>query len=150
MNPSSISSAINPIELSDWVSETGAQGNPAHYCKTDLEIWVKRIFERCKFKAGKSVRERRQAFEEIWEAADGNPEAIAYGFDAALKARVYSIAYVKSCIKNYRPSLTLDKPKFTHPVPQPYSPPKVTTPPKVARKPRAKKTEEPVPDVQWS
>jgi hypothetical protein len=149
MESSSDSYATNLIEISDWVRETGAQGEPSRYCKTDLEIWTKRLFERHKFNAGKSTKERRRAFEEIWEVADGNPEAIAYGFDAALKARIYSIAYIKSCCKNFRVSPTLDKPRPSNPISIPKSPPP-PAPPKVTRKPRAKKTEEPVPDVQWS
>lgn len=93
-------------ELSAWLDETRAQGDPAHYCKTDLEIWVMRLFDRCPFNAGRSQRDRRRSFEDIWEAAKGNPEAIAYGFDAALKGEVYTMAYVKACVRNWATTST--------------------------------------------
>lgn len=84
-----------------WIDATRAQGDPAKYSKTDLEMFVMRVLGRFPFKAGKSQREKRRSFEETWETSKGNTEAVAYGFDAALKAGIYSMAYVKACIKNW-------------------------------------------------
>ena len=128
-------------DLSYWLHATMAQGDPAKYCKTDLEIWIAgRLFERYDFKAGKSKKEKRRSFEEIWEAANGNPEAIAYGFNAALKSMVLSLAYVKACIKGFgTPSPTPPTPpqaqaakkhSFQRPTPSPRKPRSVK--PKVA------------------
>lgn len=134
--------------LSEWVDETGAQGDPLKYCKTDLEIWVKKLFEHFNFKAGKSNKERRRAFEAVWDASDGNGEAIAYGFNAALKARVHSLAYVKACIKGFGAPVSVPKP--TAPV-IPNTPKVKPDPPKIPATRRKKAADQqPQEDVKWS
>lgn len=86
--------------LSYWLDATRAQGDPSRWTKTDVEIGAMRVFDKFKFNAGKSQRERRRAFEEVWEASCSDPGAVAFGFDEALKRRKYSIAYVKMCARN--------------------------------------------------
>lgn len=99
----SVSHNLTHEELPNWIAVTRAQGEPSNYRKEDLEIWVcRRLFDRFRhFRGGDSQRERRKSFEELWELCVGVPQAIAYGFEAALRARVYSVDYVKACIKNF-------------------------------------------------
>ncbi len=147
-------------ELTVWANESRTQGFPSNYTKTDVEMGAMRLFDRLRFNAGKSQRERRRAFEEVWEASDSNPEAVAYAFGAALRAHIYSMAYVRACAKGYVPETTtaplvdvaVNKPapsskfKFNMPLVKP-------DPPKAPAKPRKKKTvvpEEPKPDIEWS
>lgn len=138
-----------PEDLSEWVSETGAQGDPARYCKTDLEIWITKLFESFNFRAGKSNKERRRSFEEIWDVADGNPEAIACGFNAALKTRTYSTSYVKACIKNFSAVAIIAK--TITPTIKAVSPTKVLVPvtPKPRKKSKPTEPEVPIADVEW-
>jgi hypothetical protein len=134
-------------DLSEWIKYTAVL---MPLCKTDVEIGAKRLFDAFNFKAGKSQKDRRRSFEEVWESSNGNPEAIAYGFDAAIKAKVYTIAYVKACIKN----LFIEN----SPKPEPYklNTPKTKPNPeksqvRASRKPKVK-TNDPVEDVKvdWS
>jgi len=88
-------------DIPEWLEATDAQGDPLSYCKTDLERWVMIIFNAHKFHAGTSKGAKRRSFNEVWDAALGEPIAIAYGFNEALKYRKYSLAYVKSVIKSF-------------------------------------------------
>jgi hypothetical protein len=135
-------------ELSGWVSYTGIQGHPSRYSKTDVEIGAKRIFDALNFKSGKSNNDRRRSFEEIWDASGSNPQLVAEGFDAAIRAKVYSLAYVKACIKNFGkdpapnpaprdapPAFKFNMPKLTPDLPK--------TPVRAPRKKKAPNVPEP-------
>lgn len=143
----------------DWIDATRAQGDPAKYSKTDLEMFVMRVLDRFPFKAGKSQREKRRSFEETWEASKGNTEAVAYGFDAALKAGIYSMAYVKACIKNWAltSNYTQAKPATAPPTMEQvakvadfkFSMPKIKPDLQPTPRKRAKKVEGPTEEVEW-
>lgn len=140
-------------DLSAWLNETGAQGDPTKYRKTDLEMWAKRLFDRFKFRAGNSDKERRRSFEEIWDAAGGNSEAIAYGFNSSLTSKIYSVAYIKACIKNFFISPSVPKTPIQIvlqsrglPINPVHS---VVKPSKVQKKAKPSVPPEPVPDVKW-
>lgn len=99
-------------DLPEWFDATGAQGDPYSYSKSDLEMWIVRIFNNHKFlPATASKGQKRRAFEEIWEATNGESIAIAYGFNASLGHKVYSLNYVKTCAKNMKPvAVKISKP----------------------------------------
>jgi len=135
-----------------WIEATRAQGDPARYSKTDLEMFVMRVFDRHDFRAGKSQREKRRSFEELWEISQGNTESIAYGFDAALKASIFSLKYVAACVKNYAVSsnYTMAKPVDPLTIPEVAKIVEAARPdPKPAVRKRSKKPEVPTQKVGW-
>ena len=138
-------------DLSCWLDITMAQGDPENYSKTDLEMWVMRIFNRLPFKAGKSNREKRRSFQELWEAADGRPELVAYGLNASIKFRKFSVVYAKACMKNYGVGATITSkpveiPKIKHVE-------KIVTKARSASKPKTTRKRKPAieaaPDIEW-
>ena len=144
-------------DISFWLEATGAQGDPSGYRKTDLEMWSVDVLDRY-FHVGQSKRSKRLAFEEIWEASGGDGAAIAYGFDAALRARVYSLAYVKGCMRNYSapkpatPQKVKESPAGSYVSTKsitaiPSSPKPAPTKPKRTRAPKA--PAQPVEDIEW-
>lgn len=148
--------------LSDWVSATRAQGDPSLYRHADVEMYVLRVFDKFKFASiGTSHRDRRRAFSEVWDATNGDTEAIAYGFDAALKARVYSISYVKVCAKNFTEGPPKEKPVIQKKLPFQQNPglqgvllkpaSKIDPPikNKSPRKAKAQIPETPTKDTEW-
>jgi hypothetical protein len=153
-------------ELSEWASASRIQGDPSKYSKTDVEIGAMRLFDGHKFSSGKSQREKRRSFEEVWESSNSNPEAVAYAFGAALKAKIYSMSYVKACARNFSappvkpepfkfsmPKIKLDPPKV--PMPSLRPPVELQAPVPVSGKaPKKKKVPKPsgpmAPDVEWS
>jgi hypothetical protein len=146
--------------LSYWLDATRAQGDPSRWSKTDVEIGAMRIFDKFKFNAGKSQRERRHAFEAVWEASESNPEAVAYGFGAAIRARIFTMAYVRACAKGFKSpppvvitgSKTVNRLLIPPDTPINHRPP--VAPPVNVKAPKKKKivtqTGPPLPDVEWS
>jgi hypothetical protein len=100
-------------DLPYWFDATGAQGNPNHYRHGDLEMWVKGIMDRYPFLGrAASRRHKIMAFEDVWDASEGDSYAIAYAFNAALEQKIYSIQYVKGCLKGaYAPRNQVSTPK---------------------------------------
>ena len=153
-------------ELPEWFDATGAQGDPCSYSKSDLEMWIVRIFNNHKFlPATASKGQKRRAFEEIWDATNGESLAIAYGFNAALEHMIYSLNYVKTCAKNMKPvwqkpaqtALPVKDKEFNYksyrnaPKAQEKELIKIKrTPAPVKEKKVAKKPTVEVPDVEWN
>ena len=102
LNKSTNKETLTINDLPDWYDATESQGDPYLYSKGDLEMWALRIFNSHKFSVGISRNSKRRAFNEVWDAANGESIAIAYGFNEALRKRTYSLAYVKTCAKNMK------------------------------------------------
>ena len=150
-------------DLPEWFDATGAQGDPRSYSKSDLEMWIVRIFNNHKFlPATASKGQKRRAFEEIWDATNGESIAIAYGFNAALEHRIYSLNYVKTCAKNMKPVWKKPEPEIINRVSNETvlrNAPKAQekelikikrTPAPVKEKKVVKKPTVEVPDVEWN
>ena len=121
VNRSTKKETLTINDLPDWYDATEAQGDPYSYSKGDLEMWALRIFNSHKFSVGISRNSKRRAFNEVWDAANGDSMAIAYGFNEALRKRSYSLAYVKACAKNMKipkpitVSTAVPDTRFSHP-----------------------------------
>lgn len=147
-------------ELALWILATGSQGEPIYYSKQLVESGAKILFDAYSFKAGKSQRERRRSFEDVWDESGSEPWLVAYGFDAALRHRIYSISYVKACIRNFISDMNRHAPepevRKAPPVADPikqYRRDAAPAPPKDVKTPRktkAKVEESKEAEVDWS